>query len=167
MKPNRILQYCLSILSAPFEPVEQEPAKCVPSIGLLCNSCTLIYICQLDLRVLLTTGQPVSFIHDRKKNMPSKSKELDEKFPEGYWKKKIHGNNECISYSNFTYLLNNSSEYIKCVFYIAVFGMLVWGISTNAPNKGCPRLLHQREIPISWLTGSLLAVATCACYIVL
>lgn len=34
---------------------------------------------------------------------------------------------------------------------------LVWGISTNAPNEGGPRALHNTEIPFSWLTGFLLS----------
>lgn len=88
--------------------------------------------------------------------MPSKSKELDWKVraTEQFIRKK-----ECISYSNFIYLLNDSSEYIMCVFYIAVFGMsLVWGISMNAPNKECPRARHgTAEIPFSRLTGILLS----------
>lgn len=88
--------------------------------------------------------------------MPSKSKELDWKVraTEQFMRKK-----ECISYSNFIYLLNDSSEYIMCVFYIAVFGMsLVWGISMNAPNKEWPRARHSTaEIPFSRLTGILLS----------
>lgn len=88
--------------------------------------------------------------------MPSKSKELDWKVraTEQFMRKK-----ECISYSNFIYLLNDSSEYIMCVFYIAVFGMsLVWGISMNAPNKEWPRARHgTAEIPFSRLTGILLS----------
>ena len=74
---------------------------------------------------------------------------------EGYWT--IHVKNECISYSNFIYL-NSSLKYITCVFYIVVFGIsLIWGISTNAPNREWPKALHNTEIPFSWLTGSLLS----------
>lgn len=55
------------------------------------------------------------------------------------------------------YSMTHLNTYIMCVFYIVVFGMtLVWGISTNAPNKGCPRALCNTEIPFPWFTGFLL-----------
>ncbi len=153
----------LTVLSlqfiCPLEPVERVPAKRVPSIGPLCSNYTLINISQLNLRERSTTdthGTTAVFTHDTNKTKLKSQRSLTKISSEGYWT--IHEKNECISYSNFIYLLNDSSEYIMCVFYIAVFGMsLVWGISTNAPNKRCPRAPHKTEIPFSWLTGFLLS----------
>lgn len=166
-KPNRILQYCLSnLFCPPFEPVEWVCAKRVPSKGLLYSNYTLKYIscwiCRSSPK-LIPKGRTLNSLEEVNAVILRSQRSSTNISREGYdsWEKKNAFHTSIVSIYSMTHL----NTYIMCVFYIVVFGMtLVWGISTNAPNKGCPRALCNTEIPFS--PGSLafcFAVASRAC----
>lgn len=155
------------ILPSPLEPVEWVCAKRVPSKGLLYSNYTLKYI---SCWICRSSPKPIPkgrhWIHSKKWTQWSfevKGARLTflERATIHEKKKKNAFHTSIVSIYSMTHL----NTYIMCVFYIVVFGMtLVWGISTNAPNKGCPRALRNTEIPFP--PGSLafcFAVASRAC----